>query len=187
MLAISPTSKESPAVAAAIVTVAAVEAQKETDALAGINGKASGTIEELTEKLVEQTKALRESVQVSISSVSELNQVTYTLSKGQSLSASAVADLILKYPELAAQIRKTTDGWIFEGQILEKIRQAKLKKAIDDLKAEGDSTRAVAMESLKRIQFYGQEFQSITTFAEARDKIKDIEKEITEEQKKNAS
>ncbi|ETT31094.1 SPBc2 prophage-derived transglycosylase, partial [Paenibacillus sp. FSL R5-192] len=97
------------------MTVESVEAQKETDALAGINGKASDTIEELTEKLVEQTKALRESVQASISSVSELNQVADTLSKGQSLSASSVADLILKYPELASQIRKTTDGWIFEG------------------------------------------------------------------------
>lgn len=169
------------------MTVESVEAQKETDALAGINGKASDTIEELTEKLVEQTKALRESVQASISSVSELNQVADTLSKGQSLSASSVADLILKYPELASQIRKTTDGWIFEGQILEKLRQAKIKKAIDDLKAERDSTRSVAMESLKRIQFYGQEFESISTFAEAREKIKDIEKEITEEQKKNAS
>ncbi|MEK3776622.1 NlpC/P60 family protein [Paenibacillus sp. FSL K6-4396] len=169
------------------MTVESVEAQKESDALAGINGKASDTIEELTEKLVEQTKALRESVQASISSVSELNQVADTLSKGQSLSASAVADLILKYPELASQIRKTTDGWIFEGQILEKLRQAKIKKAIDDLKAERDSTRSVAMESLKRIQFYGQEFESISTFAEAREKIKDIEKEITEEQKKNAS
>lgn len=169
------------------MTVESVEAQKETDALAGINGKASDTIEELTEKLVEQTKALRESVQASISSVSELNQVVDTLSKGQSLSSSAVADLILKYPELASQIRKTTDGWIFEGQILEKLRQAKIKKAIDDLKAERDSTRSVALESLKRIQFYGQEFESISTFAEARQKIKDIEKEITEEQKKNAS
>nr|WP_154957430.1 NlpC/P60 family protein [Paenibacillus xylanexedens] len=169
------------------MTVESVEAQKETDALAGINGKASDTIEELTEKLVEQTKALRESVQASISSVSELNQVADTLSKGQSLSASAVADLILKYPELASQIRKTTDGWIFEVQIIEKLRQAKIKKAIDDLKAERDSTRSVALESLKRIQFYGQEFESISTFAEARQKIKDIEKEITEEQKKNAS
>ncbi|PZT54133.1 NlpC/P60 family protein [Paenibacillus silvae] len=169
------------------MTVESIEAQKETDALAGINGKASDTIEELTEKLVEQTEALRESVQANISSVSELNQVADTLSKGQSLSASAVAELILKYPELASQIRKTTDGWTFEGQVLEKLRQAKIKKAIDDLKAERDSTRAVALESLKRIQFYGQEFQSITTFAEAREKIKDIEKEITEEQKKNAS
>lgn len=169
------------------MTVESVEAQKETDALAGINGKASDTIEELTEKLVEQTKALRESVQASIASVSELNQVADTLSKGQSLSSSSVAELILKYPELASQIRKTTDGWIFEGQVLEKLRQAKVKKAIDDLKAERDSTRGVALESLKRIQFYGQEFNSITTFAEAREKIKDIEKEISEQQKKNSS
>ncbi|MGC5773611.1 NlpC/P60 family protein [Paenibacillus pabuli] len=169
------------------MTLEALDAQKEMDSLAGINGKVSETIEELTENLVEQTKALRESVQANISSVSELNQVAETLADGQSLSAQAVADLILKYPELASQIRKTTDGWMFEGQVLEKLRQAKIKKAIDDLKAERDSTRTVALESLKRIQFYGKEFEAITTFAEAKQKIADIESEISEQQKKNAA
>ncbi|WP_342570353.1 NlpC/P60 family protein [Paenibacillus sp. FSL R5-0749] len=169
------------------MTLEALDAQKEMDSLAGLNGKVSETIEELTENLIKQTEALRESVQTSISSVSELNQVAETLADGQSLSASAVADLILKYPELASQIRKTTDGWIFEGQVLEKLRQAKIKKALDDLRAERDATRFVALESLKRIQFYGKEFEAITTFAEAKQKIADIESDIAEQQKKNAA
>ncbi|WP_127549669.1 NlpC/P60 family protein [Paenibacillus amylolyticus] len=169
------------------MTLEALDAQKEMDSLAGLNGKVSETIEELTENLIKQTEALRESVQTSISSVSELNQVAETLADGQSLSASAVADLILKYPELASQIRKTTDGWIFEGQVLEKLRQAKIKKALDDLKAERDATRIVALESLKRIQLYGKEFEAITTFAEAKQKIADIESDIAEQQKKNAA
>lgn len=169
------------------MTLEALDAQKEMDSLAGLNGKVSETIEELTENLIKQTEALRESVQTSISSVSELNQVAETLADGQSLSASAVADLILKYPELASQIRKTTDGWIFEGQVLEKLRQAKIKKAIDDLRAERDATRFVALESLKRIQFYGKEFEAITSFAEAKQKIADIESDIAEQQKKNAA
>lgn len=166
------------------MTIESIEAQKEMDALAGINGKASDTIEELTEKLYEQTEALRESVEANVSSVAELNQASAKIASGESLTAQAVSELILKYPELASQIRKTTDGWTFEGQVLEKLRQAKIKKAIDDLKAERDATRAVALESLKRVQFYGQEFEAITNFAEAREKIKDIENGIAEQQKK---
>ncbi|MDT0123871.1 NlpC/P60 family protein [Paenibacillus sp. RRE4] len=163
-----------------------IEATKANDALAGINGKVSDTIDELKEKLIEQTKILRESVQASISSVSELNQVADTLSKGQSLSASSVAELIMKYPELASQIRKTTDGWIFEGQIIEKLRQAKIKKAIDDLKAERDATRSVALESMRRITLYGSEFSAITSFAEAKQKLAEIESGIASEEKKAA-
>ncbi|WP_017687996.1 NlpC/P60 family protein [Paenibacillus sp. PAMC 26794] len=163
-----------------------IEATKANDALAGINGKVSDTIDELKEKLIEQTKILRESVQTSISSVSELNQVADTLSKGQSLSASSVADLIMKYPELASQIRKTTDGWIFEGQIIEKLRQAKIKKSIDDLRTERDATRSVALESMRRISIYGSEFSAITSFAEARQKLAEIESGIASEEKKAA-
>lgn len=165
------------------LSMESVNAQNEMDALSGSAGKTSQTIEQMTEELKKQTETLKQAVRDSVSSIAELNQTAMKLAKGESLSAQSVADLILKYPQLAAQIRKTTDGWTLEGQVLEKLRQAKIKKAIDDLKAERDSTRTVALESLRRMQFYGQEFESITTFAEARKKISELQAGIEAQEK----
>ena len=163
--------------------VSAAELATEEDQLAGSSGKMAETLEETTEVLNEQISALRQAVQDSVSSIAELNQVSATLRKGQSLNAQAMTELILKYPQLASQIKKTTDGWTLEGDVLEQLRDAKIQKAIDDLKAERDSTRAVALESLKRIEIYQKEFENIKTFAEARQKIAEIESDIANQQK----
>ncbi|WP_315793186.1 NlpC/P60 family protein [Paenibacillus sp. BIC5C1] len=160
------------------------EAKEETDALAGSAGKISDASGEATDSITEQAEALRQVTQASIFAVAELNKTSATLTEGQSLNAQTVADLILKYPELASQIRKTTDGWTFEGQALEKLRQSKIKKSIDDLKAERASTSAAAVEALKRIQFYETELETITSISDARQKVAEIEKRISDKKMK---
>lgn len=161
-----------------------VKAQQEIDALSGSSGKLAETLEQVAEDVEEQTRALQQSIKDNTSAVAELNQASANVAKNQSFNAQAAADLIMKYPELASQIRKTADGWTFEGDMLERLRDIKIKKAISDLKAERDTTRDTVLQSLRRISAYEQEFAAISTLAEARQKIAEIEAGIVDQEKK---
>ncbi|QDH23453.1 NlpC/P60 family protein [Saccharibacillus brassicae] len=162
----------------------ALNAQQEMDALSGASGKVADTMEQVAEEVEEQTRALQQSIKDNTSAVAELNQASAMVSKNQSFNAQAAADLIMKYPQLASEIRKTTDGWTFEGDVLEKLRDIKIQKAISDLKAERDTTRDTVLQSLRRIDVYQQEFAAISTFAEARQKLAELEQKQVDEQKR---
>jgi len=164
------------------MTIEAINAKAELDALSGASGKVADTLSQVAEDVEEQTEALKKSIDENISAIAELNQASDKVAKNQSFNAQAAAELIMKYPELASEIRKTADGWTFEGDVLVKLRDIKIKKAISDLKAERETTREVVLQSLRRISVYEQEFASISSFAEARAKLADLEKKQSDAQ-----
>ncbi|WP_342428550.1 hypothetical protein [Paenibacillus sp. FSL L8-0158] len=148
--------------ALAEVGVSLGQAAVETDQFAGKAGTAAENAKAQEEVLAD----LRERIQGYGSALSELNNTLDNLINKQSLNASSATDLILKYPELAAAIYKTSDGWAFEGAAIEKLRQDKIAKARTDLESERASTFNTKVESDKRLQAYNIEAEAIKNLAQ---------------------
>lgn len=104
-----------------------------------------------------------------------LNSLLYDVRDGQTLSAEAVADLIIQYPELTSAIKETAEGYKIEQSAVEALRQAKIDKAISDAKSERESATATIKNSLARQEVYGIELRNIRTLEEAKAKIAEIE------------
>lgn len=139
----------------------------EIDQLAGSSGKLS----EANDRLGETFENLQEQIQGNTTTISELNQLLYELSEGQSLNAENAADLILKYPQLADAIYKTADGWKFEKDAVDVLRKAKIQKAIDELEAEKNSAFNVKLATDERLKAYGIEAEAIKSLADLKAKL----------------
>ncbi|WP_231118712.1 phage tail tape measure protein [Paenibacillus polymyxa] len=144
------------------VGVALGQATVETDQFAGKAGTAAESAKAQEEALAD----LREQIQGNSTLVGELTGVLNDLTKGQSINAAAATDLILKYPELAAQIYKTADGWAFEKDAIEELRQKKITKARTDLESERASTFNTKVEADKRLEAYNIEAEAIKNLAQ---------------------
>nr|WP_302058572.1 phage tail tape measure protein [Paenibacillus sp. MZ03-122A] len=144
------------------VGVALGQTAVETDQFAGKAGTAAESVRAQEEALAD----LREQIEGNAKSVSDMNTLLSELTSGQSLNASEVADLILKYPDLEAKIYKTADGWKFETEVVEKARQAKVDKAFSDINAEKTSTFNTKIASDERLKIYGIEAQAIKDLAQ---------------------
>lgn len=132
------------------------------DQFAGKAGTASESVADQAEVLAD----LREQIEGNGSAISEMNSLLKQMTGEQSLNASAAADLILKYPQLATEIYKTADGWRFEKDAVEVLRKAKVQKAIDDLKAEKASTFNTRLATDERLKAYGIEAEAIKSLAQ---------------------
>lgn len=128
-------------------------------------GKA-GTAAESAKAQEEALADLREQIQGNSTLVSELTGVLNDLTKGQSMNAAAATDLILKYPELAAQIYKTSEGWAFEKSAIEKLWKEKVKKARADLESERASTFNTKVSTDERLKAYNIEAEAIKNLAQ---------------------
>ncbi|MNW33511.1 hypothetical protein D3C74_104750 [compost metagenome] len=148
--------------ALAEVGVSLGQAAVETDQFAGKAGTAAESAKAQEEALAD----LREQIQGNSTLVGELTGVLNDLTKGQSMNAAAATDLILKYPELAAQIYKTADGWAFEKDAIEELRQKKITKARTDLESERASTFNTKVEADKRLEAYHIEAEAIKNLAQ---------------------
>ncbi|MDY8095875.1 transglycosylase [Paenibacillus polymyxa] len=126
----------------------------------------AGTAAESAKAQEEALADLREQIQGNSTLVGELTGVLNDLTKGQSMNAAAATDLILKYPELAAQIYKTADGWAFEKDAIEELRQKKITKARTDLESERASTFNTKVEADKRLEAYNIEAEAIKNLAQ---------------------
>ncbi|MEC0233736.1 phage tail tape measure protein [Paenibacillus kribbensis] len=144
------------------VGVALGQATVETDQFAGKAGTAAESAKVQEEALAD----LREQIQGNGTAVSEMNNILSDLSKGQSMNAAAATDLILKYPQLAAEIYKTSDGWKFEKDAVEVLRKAKIQKAIDDLKSEKASAFNTKVSTDERLKAYSIEAEAIKNLAQ---------------------
>ncbi|SPY16096.1 SPBc2 prophage-derived uncharacterized transglycosylase yomI [Paenibacillus polymyxa] len=144
------------------VGVSLGQAAVETDQFAGKAGTAAESAKAQEEALAD----LREQIQGNGTAVSEMNNILSDLSKGQSMNAAAATDLILKYPELAAEIYKTSDGWKFEKDAVEVLRKAKIQKAIDDLKSEKASAFNTKVSTDERLKAYSIEAEAIKNLAQ---------------------
>lgn len=140
------------------------------DQFSGSAGKSTESTKELESKLSD----LKEEIKGNGGPISELNSLLHGLSEGQSINAANAADLILKYPELAANIYKVGDGWNFEKDAVELLRKAKIQKAIDDLKAEKESLQSTIDGTNQRMEAYGLEMKSIKDLAEFKQKMNGV-------------
>nr|WP_138756530.1 phage tail tape measure protein [Paenibacillus sinopodophylli] len=100
-------------------------------------------------------------------SIADLNQLSADLAKGQSLNAEAAETLINQYPQLAASIYKTADGWSFEEGAVESLRQSKLELLETSRFTQAGITSSMYTELEKRLEYYGVELDSIGSLAEA--------------------
>ncbi len=157
--------KENHKLSASAAEVAVQLGQVAVDAVDQFAGK-SGTAAESAKAQAEALADLREQIQGNGTAVSEMNNLLSDLSKGQSLNAAAATDLILKYPQLAAEIYKTSDGWKFEKDAVEVLRKAKIQKAIDDLKSEKASAFNTKVSTDERLKAYSIEAEAIRNLAQ---------------------
>ncbi|MDR6776258.1 hypothetical protein J2W98_000505 [Paenibacillus peoriae] len=157
--------KENHKLSASAAEVAVQLGQVAVDAVDQFAGK-SGTAAESAKAQAEALADLREQIQGNGTAVSEMNNLLSDLSKGQSLNAAAATDLILKYPQLAAEIYKTSDGWKFEKDAVEVLRKAKIQKAIDDLKSEKASAFNTKVSTDERLKAYSIEAEAIKNLAQ---------------------
>ncbi|WP_231575420.1 transglycosylase [Paenibacillus sp. FSL P4-0081] len=132
------------------------------DQFAGKAGTASESASDQAEVLAD----LREQIDGNGSAISEMNTLLKEMTGEQSMNASAAAELILKYPQLATEIYKTADGWKFEKDAVEVLRKAKVQKAIDDLKSEKASTFNTRLATDERLKAYGIEAEAIKSLAD---------------------
>lgn len=121
----------------------------------------------LLERLADVQKSLNDFYENSLSDLKQLNQAYADIAEGQALTADTVAELILKYPELASAVKAVADGYTIEAGALEKVRQAKIQEQITTLNAEKEKARAVLENSRARLQAYGIEVEAIKSLADA--------------------
>lgn len=123
------------------------------------------------EDISNEFESLAEAIKEPTAELKELNKIIHDVNEGQSLSADAIADLILKYPELATQIEKTTDGYKINGDALEVLRQIKIKEANDAIQAEIEKTTSTINHTSDRLKAYELELDAIQSLSDAHREI----------------
>jgi len=132
------------------------------------------SLSDAIDALAESTGRVATSFKDSTTDIKSLNQTYSDLSKGQSLSGEAIADLILAYPELTSAITKTADGYTIELTALDDVRKARIQKAKEDLENEKKSTLATLSNTLVRMTAYGKEIGAIQDVEDAKNKINEL-------------
>lgn len=122
---------------------------------------------DILDRLADSQRVLNDLYENSLGDLKQLNQAYADIVEGQALSADTVAELILKYPELATAIKATADGYTIEIKALEQVRQAKIQEQIITLNAEKDKAKAVLDNARTRLQAYGVEVEAIKSLADA--------------------
>lgn len=131
---------------------------------------------ESADEMADSVDDVKTALKDASSAIAELNKLQADLKDGQSLNASAAADLIMKYPELTDKIYKTADGYAFESDAVEALRKAKIQMAIDALEAEKSAAENTMLATQDRLNAYGIEMQGIRDLAELKSKLLGAEK-----------
>jgi len=108
------------------------------------------------------------------SELKALNQALYDSSKGKSLDAKSIGELISSYPELIQYIRQTKDGWTLEKSALDALRVSQADLLAQTKAAEAAKTSEVYKQLQNRLKYYGLEIDSITDLATAQQAIANI-------------
>ncbi|GKS09452.1 SPBc2 prophage-derived uncharacterized transglycosylase YomI [Paenibacillus chitinolyticus] len=120
--------------------------------------------------LQENYKALADTTKKAKDEIGPLNQLISDVSENQVYSADAIAELIIKYPELSDNIIKTSDGYTIELNALDALQKKKVEKATSDLEQEKKSSLAAVNNSMMRLQAYGIEAGGIRSLEDAKKK-----------------
>ncbi|WP_019420058.1 hypothetical protein [Paenibacillus sp. OSY-SE] len=125
----------------------------------------------------ENAETATKTLQDHTSELKTLNQFIYDVNNGHALSSEQIADLITRYPELAEQIKMTANVYSFEDGALEKVRKARIEKAIASMEKEKEETTATLNNTLARLGAYGTELKIIKNVADARKRIKELKEQ----------
>ncbi|MFB7817757.1 phage tail tape measure protein [Paenibacillus chitinolyticus] len=120
--------------------------------------------------LQENYKALADTTKRAKDEIGPLNQLISDVSQNQVYSADAIAELIIKYPELSDNIIKTADGYSIELSALDALQKKKVEKADSDVEQERKSSLAALNNSMMRLQAYGIEAGGIRSLEDAKKK-----------------
>ena len=85
-----------------------------------------------------------------VSSLSLLDNTIKSVTDGTYLSGQEVSKLILKYPELTDKILQTSNGYTFEINVLQKLREEKINEQKTSIQTEIDTT-AKTLQSIQSI------------------------------------
>ncbi|MFF2093521.1 hypothetical protein [Paenibacillus sp. NPDC058174] len=110
------------------------------------------------------TERLREAYASSANDIKKVNQAIHDLNSGQLLSSETVADLILKYPELAAQSKQVAGGWEIETKALEKVRKEENERFLNKVKGDKEITQSTINSIRTRIKLYEVELETLQKF-----------------------
>ncbi|MNH66524.1 Murein DD-endopeptidase MepS/Murein LD-carboxypeptidase precursor [compost metagenome] len=127
--------------------------------------------------LAEATNTLGEAFETAKDDISPLNQLLVDLDKGQSQSASSMSDLIKKYPELSKHLKRTKDGYTFEKEAVEKLRDSKIQLFNISIKKEKERATDQLNNSIKNLNSYGLELKAINSLADAKERLNEIDNE----------
>lgn len=135
---------------------------KRTTSATEDNTKATEKSTETTEDNADALEELGNQSSTAKSELSELSQIQNQLNEGQSLSTETILNLIDKYPELAAAIKSTKDGYTVEADAIkalmklriENIKQIQAEKVatLEKQKAEADASYNAQINAIKETQ-----------------------------------
>lgn len=135
---------------------------KKTTSATEDNTKATEKSTETTEDNADALEELGNQSSTAKSELSELSQIQNQLNEGQSLSTETILNLIDKYPELAAAIKSTKDGYTIEADAIkalmklriENIKQIQAEKVatLEKQKAEADASYNAQINAIKKTQ-----------------------------------
>lgn len=121
---------------------------------------------ESSSNATENAKKYADAVNDTISEIGELNDTMYNLSKGQSLSANEMNNLILKYPQLSKNVIKLKDGYTIEKSALETLKKTKVDY-FKTLEVMGQKEVIGNKQALvEKMKIWGIEIETLATLAE---------------------
>ncbi|MDH6674439.1 TP901 family phage tail tape measure protein [Paenibacillus sp. LBL] len=121
--------------------------------------------------IVPDLQKMRDEIDKAGDEFSKLNQIIYTVSKGQKLNSQQVMELVKQYPELLKHIKKTADGYEIEEKAMLDLRDKRLEAKKQEILAEAGLTRGILNNLSVRLKAYGVELNGINNLADARKAI----------------
>lgn len=125
--------------------------------------------EELNEELADiatQSDELTKSIEENENEIQSLNGIISALNSGNALTANQVIDLIEKYPQLTAQIKKVENGYTLEKSAIEKLRDKQKKQAIESMRQQIELTKQTLIKQNERIKGYSNELIAVKSASE---------------------
>lgn len=125
--------------------------------------------EELNEELADiaaQSDELTKSIEENENEIQSLNGIISALNSGNALTANQVIDLIEKYPQLTAQIKKVENGYTLEKSAIEKLRDEQKEQALESMRQQIELTKETLIKQNERIKGYSDELMAIKSVSE---------------------
>lgn len=140
----------------------------------GVQEDLNSSLLQNSEHIKQVKDELKNTFNATSSEIKSLNNIINDLNNGQSLSTEVITDLILKYPQLASEVSKTSDGYKISTTTLDLLRQANIKHASDSIESQIKTTISTLENTLNRVTAYGLEIDAINDINSAMNQTKKL-------------